>query len=169
MQKINFIAHDIRSAHNVGSLLRTADGLGVNHVYMSGYTPYPMQPNDERLPHIAEKASKLIHKTALGAENTVSWSGGHEIKNLINDLINEEWCIIALEQSKTSIPITNYHTNKNVAILLGNEVNGIDSSIMQLCETTIEIPMLGKKESFNVTEAAAMAGYHLRYSIRTVQ
>ena len=82
MQKICFIAHNIRSAHNIGSLLRTADGLGIRHVYMSGYTPYPKQPNDARLPHIADKASKLIHKTALGAEMSVEWSGGHEINKI---------------------------------------------------------------------------------------
>lgn len=169
MQKICFIAHNIRSAHNIGSLLRTADGLGIRHVYMSGYTPYPKQPNDARLPHIADKASKLIHKTALGAEMSVEWSGGHEINNLINDLKKKDWLVIALEQSKNSVSIDSFHSNKNIAILLGNEVQGVDKDTLGHCDKIIEIPMVGHKESFNVTEAAAMAGYHLRYSSRNVQ
>ena len=68
---IRLIVHDVRSTHNVGSLLRTADGLGVRHVYFTGYTPYPVKENDTRLPHISTKLTKDIHKTALGAEQTV--------------------------------------------------------------------------------------------------
>ncbi len=80
------IAHNIRSAHNVGALLRTADGLAVDHVFLTGYTPYPLQAGDKRLPHLAAKIHKLIHKTALGAELSVSWKYHQDISSLLTTL-----------------------------------------------------------------------------------
>src|SRR5579885_2599476 len=72
-RQIVLIAHDLRSTHNIGSLLRTADGLGVEKVFITGYSPYPLMARDDRLPHLAQKLDRDIHKTALGAEQSVAW------------------------------------------------------------------------------------------------
>ena len=83
MNKIVVIAHNVRSANNVGSLFRTAEGLGVKKLYLSGYTPYPAMPTDERLPHTASKVSKQINKTALGAEESLAWGHIKDTASLI--------------------------------------------------------------------------------------
>jgi 23S rRNA (guanosine2251-2'-O)-methyltransferase len=164
MREIVVIAHDIRSTHNVGSLLRTCEGLAVSHVYFTGYTPYPLQNNDERLPHIAAKLDKQIHKTALDAENLTPWTHQPAVVTLIAKLQADNFNVVALEQSASSVALPNYHPPQKVALLLGREVEGIDSALLKLCDTTLEIPMLGQKESFNVVQAAAMALYHIRFT-----
>jgi 23S rRNA (guanosine2251-2'-O)-methyltransferase len=163
MREIVLIAHDIRSAHNVGSLLRTADGLGVKKVYFTGYTPYPKTESDSRLPHISTKLTKQINKTALGAENSVDWHHHHDLKTLIYDLQDKQFVVAALEQHEDSTPLPEFGAPAKVALLLGREVEGIAPEIIKLSDEIIEIPMLGKKESFNVVEAATMALYHCRY------
>ena len=161
--KLALIAHDIRSTHNVGSLLRTADGLGLEHVYLTGYTPYPAAPNDTRLPHLAAKINRDIHKTALGAEDTVHWTRVDDVEALIADLKADGWQIAALEQAADAAPLHTFRTDQPTVLLLGREVEGIDPALLKLCDICVEIPMHGGKESFNVVQAAAMALYHLRY------
>jgi tRNA G18 (ribose-2'-O)-methylase SpoU len=161
MHHIVLIAHDIRSTHNVGSLLRTAECMGVQHVYFTGYTPYPATENDERLPHIAAKLTKQIAKTSLGTERLTSWSYAQDIDELITRLRGEEFTIIALEQDSTSVPLPTFKTPEKVALLLGREVEGIDPTLRKKCDTIIEIPQFGKKESLNVVQAAAIALYAL--------
>lgn len=165
--RLRLIIHDIRSCHNVGSLLRTAEGLGVGHVYFSGYTPYPIKDNDERLPHLRTKIQNQIHKTALGAEHNLDWSQHSSIEQVISGLKKEGFEIVALEQTKNSIPLPDYHPAGDVAIVLGREVEGVSDDILKLCDNAIEIPMLGNKESFNVVQAAAMALYQCRYFNQT--
>lgn len=158
------IAHNVRSAHNVGSLLRTAEGLGVAEVILSGYTPYPAVDGDERLPHIARKAHQQISKTALGAETTQTW---HHIDNLavtITNLKNSSFVIAAVEQTADSIALPSYSPPEKLALIVGREVEGIEAEILLLCDVKLEIPMFGRKESFNVTQAAAMALYHCRFA-----
>lgn len=161
-KRIVLIINNIRSTHNVGSIMRTADGFGVKQIYFTGYTPYPSSKNDNRLPHISSKLSSQIHKTALGAENTIKWSHSPNIHNLINQLKSDNYEIIALEQNTKSISINEYYSSNNVAIILGNEVSGIDDNLLQLCDTVVEIPMFGKKESFNVVQATAIMLYQIR-------
>lgn len=163
MKHIVLLVHDIRSCHNVGSLLRTAEGLGVDMVYFSGYTPYPSQENDDRLPHIHQKLTKQIHKTALGAEASQPWEYVTSIHELLDDLKKQGYVITALEQTDGSQPLQTYKSAKKVALLLGREVEGIDSSLLALVDDTLEIPMFGDKESFNVVQAAAMAMFQLRF------
>ena len=103
-RSIIVIAHDIRSTHNVGSLLRTAEGLGVVHVYFTGYTPYPQLPvGDDRLPHLAAKLTKQISKTALGAETMVPWTHHDSIEQLVAELHADGYTIAALEQTAQSM------------------------------------------------------------------
>lgn len=162
--EIALIVHDIRSCHNVGSLLRTAEGLGVGHVFLTGYTPYPISSDDGRLPHLRDKLARQIHKTALGAENTVSWSHHEDVRAVIDGLKHEGYRLLALEQSADSEPLDEFRREDDkLALLIGREVEGIDQELLKLVDQTLEIPMLGQKESFNVVQAAAMALYHCRY------
>lgn len=159
------IAHDIRSTHNTGSLLRTCDGLGVRAVYFTGYTPYPaLSENDPRLPHITQKLTRQIHKTALGAEDSVPWSHIEDIHACIRQLHSQGFTVAALEQTSRSTPLPDFKAPQKIALLLGREVEGIGPDILALCDVAVEIPMAGQKESFNVVQAAAMALYHLRFS-----
>lgn len=164
MQKdIVVIAHNIRSAHNIGSILRTCDGLGVTKVYITGYSPYPKQIDDKRIPHIVDKIHRNIQKTALGAEDFVKSEYHEDPMKLIDELKLEEYEIVGLEQDNSSIKLNDFKSKKNTALLLGEEVNGINEKLLSLCDLIVEIPMLGKKESFNVVQATAMTLYHLRF------
>jgi 23S rRNA (guanosine2251-2'-O)-methyltransferase len=159
------IAHDIRSTHNVGSLLRTAEGLGVNHVYLTGYTPYPpLLVADPRLPHIAQKLGRQIHKTALGAETLVPWTQTADLSGCIEQLKRTGYQIVALEQADASTQLPDFEPTARVALLLGREVEGIEPAVLALCDRIVEIPMFGAKESFNVVQAAAMALYQFRFA-----
>ncbi len=162
MREISIILHDIRSTHNVGSLLRTADGFGVSQVFFTGYTPYPELPNDDRLPHIRRKLSDQIHKTALGAEHSVTWLYHPDITELIKQLQAKGYTVVGLEQSPDSIPLASLKPQSKCVLLLGREVEGIEPNILSLCDIITEIRMYGQKESFNVAQAAAVALYHLR-------
>lgn len=163
MRHIVLIVHDIRSCHNVGSLLRTADGLGVSKVFLSGYTPYPSTEHDPRLPHIHQKLTQQIHKTALGAENSVAWEHADDISEVLTRLKIDGYSLIALEQAGTSVKLPDYKPPEKVALLLGREVEGVDPVLLSQVNKIVEIPMLGAKESFNVAQAVAIALYHLRF------
>ncbi|HSX36799.1 MAG TPA: TrmH family RNA methyltransferase [Patescibacteria group bacterium] len=164
MRQLILIVHNVRSAHNVGSLLRTAEGLGLQEVILSGYTPYPATRNDERLPHIVQKLTKQIDKTALGSTTSLHWSHEPSIEQVISKLKHEDFFIAALEQAQGSMPLPKFQPPDCLAIVVGNEVEGLDPETMALCDQPIEIPMFGKKESFNVVQAAAMALYRCRFT-----
>jgi 23S rRNA (guanosine2251-2'-O)-methyltransferase len=163
MRQLVVIAHNIRSSHNVGSLLRTADGLGVQKVYLTGYTPYPTMTNDERLPHQARKATAAIAKTALGAEKSSIWEYLSSVEDVLEKLSHEGFQLIALEQSEKAKPLSMItDTDTPIALLIGNEVTGVPPELLSRMNSVVEIPMHGEKESFNVVIATAMALYHLR-------
>jgi len=164
MRQIVLIIHNVRSAYNVGSLLRTADGLGVDEVLISGYSPYPPMHNDARLPHIAQKTGRQLAKTALGAEDSVSWRLVGKLADTLKVLSARGFDIAALEQTETALPLNEYRPAEKVALIVGNEVSGLDETALGLSSIHLLIPMLGKKESLNVSAAAAMALFHLRYS-----
>jgi len=152
----------MRSIHNVGSLLRTADGLGVDLVCLSGYTAYPAKDNDERLPHLAKKLDAQIHKTALGAEHSVKWRHEDTLEQAVHKLKEDGYKIVALEQNDKSILLSEY-TNRpdNIALLLGSEREGLSEEELEYADQIIEIPMKVSKESFNVVQAAAICLYTL--------
>lgn len=164
MRSIVIIAHNIRSCHNVGSLLRTAEGLGIDKVYLTGYTPYPVNANDVRLPHVASKNHGQIAKTALGAENSTIWTYQPDVLDVADKLKRRGYELCALEQTKQSTPLPEYKPADKVAILLGSEVQGIDTNLLKVFNNHLEIPMFGDKESFNVVEAATMAMFHCRFA-----
>lgn len=159
MPHITLAVHNIRSTHNVGSIFRTADGFGVDKIILSGYTPYPTIPGDTRLPHIRDKLSAQIHKTALGAEKTVSFEYQETLD--LGTLAGASARIVALEQSTRSISVTKYSAPERLVLIIGEEVHGIPKELLDICDDIIEIPMYGSKESFNVSVATGIALYAL--------
>lgn len=163
MRELILIAHNLRSCHNVGSLLRTAEGLGVTSVYLTGYTPYPQTTDDERLPHIATKITKQIEKTALGAEKQITWHHTNDVFDVLDQLKSDGFQIHALEQSEHAVSLPELQSPNKLALLVGREVEGVEAEVLAACSGVVEIPMFGQKESFNVVQAAAMALYHCRF------
>jgi 23S rRNA (guanosine2251-2'-O)-methyltransferase len=158
------VIHNVRSALNVGSMLRTAEGLGVYKVYLTGYTPYPEDKNDERLPHLRKRTALQIHKTALGAEDFLDWEVISDINVCLGRLKNEGYYTAALEQTKNSMDLNEFTPAKNVALIVGNEVNGIEEPVLKQVDVALQIPMSGHKESFNVAVAAGIAMYKLKHA-----
>lgn len=158
-RQLVIIAHNIRSTHNVGSILRTADGFGVDVVYCTGYTPYPNLENDARLPHIRNKITQQIQKTALNARVAIKQSD--TILPVLEALKTDGYMVVALEQDPQAILLPDFTPPKKVALLLGEEVHGIMPELRNQCAAIIEIPMRGTKESFNVSVATGIALYAL--------
>lgn len=160
--EIVVIAHNIRSTHNIGSILRTSDGFGVTKVFCTGYTPYPTLPHDNRLPHLRIKLTAQIHKTALGAELTMPIEQSDDLAPVIAKLKANGFELVALEQSPRAVMLPDFApTKQKIALLLGEEVHGTPPKILAACDQIIEIPMKGTKESFNVSVAAGIALYGL--------
>lgn len=161
MPEIIVIAHNIRSTHNIGAIFRTSEGFGAKKIILSGYTPYPRLQDDPRLPHIAEKLTMQIHKTALGAETMVPFEYRETPDFAV--LRQNGFKIVGLEQDQRSVLLSNYIPPQKIALILGEEVEGIDTDLRSQCDDLIEIPMKGKKESFNVSVAAGIALYALTF------
>lgn len=159
MPEIIVIAHNIRSTHNVGAIFRTAEGFGVAKIILSGYTPYPTLEHDTRLPHISEKLTSQIHKTALGAETIVPFE--YQESPDIAAIQQAGYRIAGLEQDARSVNLADYKVPGKVALVLGEEVHGIPGELLEQCEDILEIPMVGQKESFNVSVATGIALYAL--------
>ena len=146
---------DIRSIHNVGSIFRTADGAGFEKIYLCGITPSPLDRFGRVRPDFA--------KVALGAEAGIAWEAVSDIKEAILALKKEGWTIFALEQADGSVSSDAIkHRTEKCALVVGNEVGGIPADVLALADEVMEIPMLGKKESLNVSVAFGIAAYALR-------
>ena len=161
MRSVILVMHNIRSCYNVGAILRTAEGFGVSKVFLSGYTP---RVHDATLlPHLREKLDREIHKTALGAEDMLNIYSSDDIFLELEKLKKEGWQIVGLEnniEKKTYLLGSDELSEKlsdKVVLILGEEVKGIDYSLHDIIDLFIEIPMRGKKESFNVSVAAGIA------------
>lgn len=144
---------DIRSTHNVGSAFRTADSIGVGHVYLVGYTPAPVDRFGRK--------RKDIAKTALGGELSVTWSQHEDARELIQELCSSGVQCIAVEQDATSIDYKKVTIQKPVAFIFGNEVDGLSQDILQAVDVIAEIPQKGKKESLNVSVSLGVVLYRL--------
>ena len=164
--EIVLILHNIRSTCNVASILRTADGFSVDQIIYSGFTPAPI-PHSTLLPHLAEKVTNQIHKTALGAESLVSFEFYEDINDWIKENEQtENLPIVALEQAKNSIMLPEFQPPEKFALLLGEEVHGITPELLENCQFTVEIPMFGQKESFNVSVATGIALFGMNFPVR---
>jgi tRNA G18 (ribose-2'-O)-methylase SpoU len=164
MRKVCIVAVDVRSTHNIGSIIRTADGFSAE-VILTGISPRPEGlVRDNRLPHISKKAHSAISKTALGAESSVNIRYFEDSVKAIEVLKSEGFLVCAIEQSDNSISIHEMEPNKDIAIVMGPEVTGLSDDMLKLCNHIYEIPMHGSKESFNVSVASGIALYQSRYT-----
>lgn len=165
---LTLILPDIRSAQNVGSIFRTADAAGVERIITAGYTPHPAYPGDPRPPHVAAANAKAIAKTALGAEINVPHSHYESAVEALSHFRHNHYHIAALEQAEGSQSLFNYQPPARLALILGNEVEGVTPHLLAASDTILELPMLGSKESLNVSVAAGIAIYQLRFGIKPV-
>ena len=147
------ILDNIRSVYNVGSIFRTSDALGVDKIYLCGVTPTPTDRFG--------RARKDLAKVALGAEKDISWEYAKDTKEIIRKLKKSGFQIIAVEQEKKSQDFKKIKPKYPVAIVMGNEVEGIDKKTLALCDEIAEIPMIGNKESLNVSVSFGIAGYEI--------
>jgi tRNA G18 (ribose-2'-O)-methylase SpoU len=150
---LELILHNIRSNHNVGSIFRTADGAGVSKIYLTGYTPAPLDQ--------FKRVNAEIAKTALGAEESVVWEKQEDIVTLISELKKLGYKVWALEQNDKSVDYREVKLTSKTALIVGNEVGGVEPEVLNLCDQIIEIPMRGSKESLNVAVATGVAIFRL--------
>lgn len=147
-REIFIIANNIRSRHNVGAIFRSADAFGISKIYLCGITPTPLHAR--------------VEKVSLGAEKTVPWEYVKRAADVVKKLKKEDVQIVALEKNRTSRPIQSMKLKSQVAIILGNEVDGVTGALLKQANLVAHIPMLGMKESLNVSVAAGIAMYAVR-------
>jgi tRNA G18 (ribose-2'-O)-methylase SpoU len=149
------IIHDIRSVVNVGAMFRTADAVGIDKIYLTGYTPTPLD-------RFGRKRGDLA-KSALGAEEFVSWEYKKSLVALLKKLKQEKYLIIGIEQDKKSIDYKTLRlrSGQKKVFIIGAEVTGIPKNILKKCDIIAEIPMRGKKESLNVSVACGIALFRI--------
>jgi 23S rRNA (guanosine2251-2'-O)-methyltransferase len=162
MVQLILILENLRSAYNVGSILRTADAAGVDKVVCVGSTPYPRLKNDTRDPVVINRNQREIAKSALGAEITVRPEHFDSSKEVISKLRAQGWTILALEQAPKSRNLLSFEAPAKTALVVGNEVSGVSTETLAAAEDAIFIPQLGAKESLNVAVAAGIAAYTLK-------
>ncbi|MCA9355095.1 TrmH family RNA methyltransferase [Candidatus Kaiserbacteria bacterium] len=143
---------NIRSAHNVGAIFRTADGAGVAKIFLIGYTPTPI----DRFGRVQPE----IKKTSLGASQEIKWEHNSDGATVLDKLKKEGFVIVAVEQSEQSVPLTGFVFPEKVVYIVGNEIEGVSSHSLKIADTVVEIPMLGTKESLNVSVATGIVLYH---------
>lgn len=145
MSKFILILPNIRSAHNVGAMFRTADGAGVDKIYLVGYTPNPPHPQ--------------LDKVSLGAEKWVPWEKVARLGTLLKKLQKMGYNIVALEKTAKSRNLFSFRPKFPLALVVGNEKTGVPKSVLKYCDTVVHIPMKGQKQSLNVSVAAGVAMY----------
>jgi len=149
------VLHNIRSAHNVGSMFRTADGAGVGRIILSGYTPDHLDPKG--------KERRDFIKVSLGAEKFIPYSRAKQLSVALKKLKTEGYTIVAVELTNNSLNLFDYKPKKGakLAVVMGNEVRGINKQNLKYCDAVVAIPMRGKKESLNVGVACGVALFTL--------
>lgn len=152
-REVVLVLPDIRSAHNVGSMFRTADAAGVSRVVLCGYTPRPVDKFN--------RVQKEIAKTALGGEMSVGWKYEKSVSKALDELKKGGFTIVAIEQSPDSVDYKKYKTPKKIALVVGNEVKGLPKKILNKCDVALEIQMKGEKESLNVGVAAGVVLFRI--------
>ena len=151
--KVFVLLHDIRSVHNVGSMWRTANAAGVTKIFLSGYTPSPVDRFG--------RERKDFAKVALNSQKTVAWESVENPASLIKKLKREGFYVVAIEQAKNSVDYKKVKIKKPVLFLVGNEVEGIPQKLLNLADVVAEIPMKGDKESLNVSVAFGIALFRM--------
>jgi tRNA G18 (ribose-2'-O)-methylase SpoU len=147
------LLHNIRSAHNVGSMFRTGDAIGVTRFLLSGFTPAPL----DRF----KRPVKEIAKTALGAELSIPWELGASAHDFVDRAKAEGFTVVGVEQDARAVDYKTYAPGEKTLIIMGEEVNGIEQSLRDACDVLLELPMKGRKESLNVSVAFGITLYRL--------
>jgi tRNA G18 (ribose-2'-O)-methylase SpoU len=151
-KRLTVLLDNVRSAWNVGSILRSADGFGFTHAYLCGITP------------AADR--EAVTKTSLGAENSVPWTYHKDAVGLVEGLKAEGWKVYALEEDERALDIKDLQNTISAddpeLLIVGNEVTGVDPELLDLCDQIFYIPMRGEKRSLNVTIAFGVAAFALR-------
>lgn len=147
LNHLKILLHNVRSMHNVGAAFRSADAFGVDELLISGFTPRPPRPE--------------ISKTAIGAEKYVDWQSVDNLKSCFDNLKDDGYTILGLEQTSNSIYLPDYSIKKKqkVCLVFGNEVTGMDEEILPLIDHFVEIPQYGHKHSLNVSVTVGVALY----------
>tara|TARA_B100000508_G_scaffold14126_1_gene9683 strand:- start:5807 stop:6277 length:471 start_codon:yes stop_codon:yes gene_type:complete len=146
------VLENIRSAYNVGAIFRTADASGVSKVFLVGYTPSPI----DRFGRIQTE----ISKTSLGASEEVTWQYFEKIEDVLHEMQSEGINVVAVEQTESSVSLADFDEPEQVVYVMGNEIDGVSDEVLNVADTIVEIPMLGTKESLNVSVAAGIILYH---------
>ena len=149
--EVHAVLDNVRSTFNVGSIFRVADGAGVTHLHLCGITPTP--------------ENRKVAKTALGAENSICWTHSNSTLATASSLVDDGISLWALENTEQSVPLFDFYLpqgSQRIALILGNEVTGVDPEVLALCDHTLHIPMNGIKGSLNVGVAFGIAAYWLR-------
>lgn len=161
-RSIVVVAHNIRSAHNVGSLLRTGEFFGLDRVWVTGFSPYPTYADDPRDPRLRDLQTRRLAKAAAGAERTMPFDRHDDVHALVESLRADGYTVVGLELDPTAVPLTDYAPPERVALVLGDEVAGITPEIRDACDRLVEIRSHGRKDTLNVSVAAGIALHHLR-------
>ncbi len=151
---ISVILHNIRSAHNVGSIFRTADGAGVSKIFLTGYTPTPQDRFG--------RENVQILKTSLGATKTTPYENVPDIHTCIHNLKESGHTVIAVEQTLRARVYDTYQVPEKSVFVFGNEITGIEPEVLELSDVQIHIPMHGSKESLNVSVCAGIILFHIQ-------
>lgn len=146
------VLDNVRSVYNVGAIFRTADASGVSKIILCGVTPMPIDRFGRR--------RKDFHKSALGAEDYVSWQYEKDILKVLTKIKEDNFSVIGVEQSKKSFDYRKVKIKNKTAFIFGNEVSGVSSRVLKRCDRIVELPMKGRKESLNVSVAAGVILYH---------
>lgn len=152
-REIYIILDDVRSNFNVGSIFRIADCVGVTKIFLGGYTPSPLDKFG--------RENKEIKKVALGGETAVLYEKVFSVSRLVKSLKKKGFEIVSLEQADDSVDYKKFKPSQKIAIIVGNEVDGVSKKILKISDKKIEIPMKGKKESLNVSVATAVALFRI--------
>ena len=154
---IAVVLDNIRSLNNIGSIFRSSDAFAAERICLCGITAVP--PSAE------------IHKTALGAEDSVSWSYYENTLDALDELRRQGWTLCALEQTRESVSLEKFRPEpgKKYAVVLGHEVYGVDQAVVDACDVTLEIPQFGTKHSLNVAVTAGVVLWHLASNLLTAK
>lgn len=146
--KLSLCAEDLRSAYNVGSLFRTGDAVGIGCLYLTGRSAYPPHPR--------------VLKTALGSQTSVRWEYHESSLDLLVHLKSQGYQLAALEVTPQATSLFSFTVTQDICLIVGNEVNGVSSQVLELVDSVMSIPMSGIKSSLNVSVAAAVALYECK-------
>jgi len=156
------VVEDVRSLYNVGAFFRTADALNVQKLFLCGITGYPPIPHDRRLPSVQKRVMTQIEKTALGTRESVPWEYQEDTVSCLKHIKKEGFTIVAVEQTRGSVPYTTFSFSFPLCLIFGHEKDGVKPSTLGFSDAVVHIPMGGKARSLNVVVACAIVAFEAK-------